>query len=337
MPGDFQCKVFLPDYSDFLYPYAFEREELAKVGAQLVLAQCKSEEQIIERGQDADVLLNSAIPITRRIIQALPACKLIVRYGVGVNNIDIQAATECHIIVANTPTYCVEEVSDHAVALLLACVRKIVVLDRIARGGHWGSILPWPIYRLRGQTLGLIGFGKIARKVVEKLRPFDPTYLVYDPYVPQEVAEEYGVKLVVLEELLKESDLISLHPPLTEETRHLLGQKEFKLMKPSAFLVDTSRGGVASEQALYQALKEGWIAGAGLDVLETEPPAEGSPLLQLDNVIITPHYAASSVESTEDLRREVCDAVISVLSGRWPPSVVNPQVKPKVALERKSA
>ncbi len=337
MPNSFRYKVFLADYSDFLYPYAFEREELAKVGAQLILAQCKSEEQIIEQGQDADVLLNSAIPITRRIIESLSACKLIVRYGVGVNNIDIQAATECHIIVANTPTYCVEEVSDHAVALLLACVRKIVVLDRIAKEGNWGNILPWPIHRLRGQTLGLIGFGKIARRVAEKLRPFGPDLMAYDPYVPQEIAEGYGVKLVALEELLKESDLISLHPPLTEETRHLLGQKEFKLMKPSAFLVDTSRGGVVSEQALYQALKEGWIAGAGLDVLETEPPAKDDPLLQLDNVIITPHYAASSVESTEDLRREVCEAVVSVLSSRWPPAAVNPQVKPKVILERKSA
>jgi D-3-phosphoglycerate dehydrogenase len=336
MPNSFQYKVFLADYSDFLYPYAFEREELAKVGAQLILAQCKSEEQVIDRAQDADVLLNSAIPITRRIIESLPACKLIVRYGIGVDHIDIQAATECHIIVANTPTYCVEEVSDHAVALLLACVRKIVTLDQVVKKGHWGSTKLWPIHRLRGQTLGLVGFGKIARSVVEKLMPFDPALIAYDPYVPQEVAEEYGVKLVTLEELLKESDLISLHAPLTEETRHMLGQKEFKLMRPSAFLVNTSRGAVVDEQALYQALKEGWIAGAGVDVMEKEPPAEDNPLLQLDNVIITSHCASFSVESTEDLRREVSDAVVSVLTGRWPPAVVNPEVKPKVVLERKS-
>ena len=336
MPRNFRYKVFLADYSNFLYPYAFEREELAKVGAQLILARCKSEEQVIERGQDADVLLNSAIPITRRIIESLPTCKLIVRYGIGVDNIDIQAATECNIIVANAPMYCVDEVSDHTVALLLACVRKIVALDRSVKKGHWGSTKAWPIHRLRGQTLGLIGFGKIARRVVEKLRPFGATLIAYDPYVPQEVAEEYGVKLVALEELLKESDLISLHPPLTKETRHMLGQKEFKLMKNSAFLANTSRGAAVNEQALYQALKQGWIAGAGLDVMEKEPPAEDNPLLQLDNVIITPHYAASSVESTKDLRREVCEAVVNVLTGRWPPSVVNPEVKPKVILERKS-
>ena len=140
----------------------------------------------------------------------------------------------------------------------------------------------------------------------------------------------------MLEELLKESDLVSLHAPLTEETRHMLGRKEFKLMKPSAFLVNTSRGAVINEQALYQALKQGWIAGAGLDVMEKEPPVEDNPLFQLDNVIITSHCASFSVESTEDLRREVCEAVVSVLTGRWPPSVVNPQVKPKVILERKS-
>jgi D-3-phosphoglycerate dehydrogenase len=336
MPSDFQYKVFLTDYSDFLYPYAFEREELAKIGAQLILARCKSEDQVIDEGQGADVLLNNAIPITRRIIESLPACKLIVRYGIGVDHIDIQAATECHIIVANTPTYCVEEVSDHAVALLLACVRKIVTLDRIVKKGRWDTTKLWPIHRLRGQTLGLVGFGKIARRVVEKLMPFDPTCLAYDPYVPQQVAEEYGVALVGLEELLKESDLVSLHAPLTEETRHMIGQKEFKLMRPSAFLVNTSRGAVVNEQALYQALKQGWIAGAGLDVMEEEPPVEDNPLLQLDNVIITSHCASFSVESTEDLRREVCDAVVSVLTGRWPPAVVNPGVKPKVILERKS-
>lgn len=313
-----------------------EAAELAKVGADLVGADCATEEDTIETAKDVDVILTAAAQITRRVMEKLPRLKAVVRYGIGYDTVDIAAATDNAVLVVNIPDFCWEEVSNHAIALLLACAKKLVILNNAVKTEGWAAStrVMRPMVSVHGQTIGLVGCGNIGRMTARKAQCFGLTTLGYDPYVDKSLAREYGITLVSLPELLKKSDFVSVHTLLNEETRHLLGENEFKQMKPTAFLINTARGSVLDELALIKALQEKWIAGAGLDVFEREPVDPDNPLLKMDNVVVTPHSASYSDVAFKRLRTSVGQEAARVISGRWPKNVVNKAVKPKVKLAK---
>ena len=320
-------------------PMVEEAGELARVNAELVGIDCPTEDNMIKAVKDADAIITLFAPITRRVIEASPKCKVIVRYGVGFERIDVDAATENGILVVNIPDYCIEEVSNHTIALLLACSRKLVSLSNATKQGRWvgNKQALSPMGSVYEQTLGLIGCGNIGRMTARKAQCFGLRVLSYDPYVDKTLAKEYGITLVSLSELLKESDFISVHAPLSKETWHLIGEKEFKQMKPTAYFINTARGSIVDEAALIKALQEKWIAGAGLDIFEKEPVDPGNPLLKMDNVVVTPHTASYSDASFKRLKISVGQEVARVLSGQWPKNVVNKTVKPKVNLAKEGA
>lgn len=311
-------------------------ETFKEIGGQFSKKQCQTEEDILSLARDADAIITvpSLQSYPRSVIQKLTRCRLLFGIGIGYEGIDVPAATDQGICVANIADYCLDEVSNHALALLLACSRKLFALDRLVRAGKWTVERPeiryevWPkLRRLREQTLGLIGFGRIPRTLVPKAKPLVARILVYDPYVSREVAAEFGVELVELDRLLRESDYISVHAALTGASRHMIGMEQLKKMKPTAYLINTARGEIIDHQALHTALTEGVIAGAALDVVHPEPPDPNDPLLKLDSVIVTGHSAHASVESAAEMRARPREEVIRVLSGGWPRNFVNPQVK----------
>lgn len=319
-----QYKVVVTDY---VFPnLEIEKRELGGIGAGLVECTASDEDSIIKEARDADAVLTCYAEITPRVIEALEKCRVISRYGIGVNNIHVPSATSKGIAVTYVPDYCVEEVSDHALGLILACARKICQLNQTVKNGTWDFKAQRPLYRLRGQTLGLIGFGKIPRRLVEKVRAYDFTVLAYDPYIDRAAAAEQGVRPAALEEVLRQSDFVSVHAPLTDETRGMLSYPQFKAMKKTAFLVNTARGGLIDEEGLVRALREGRIAGAGLDLLATEEFDPNNPLVKLENVILTPHVAFYSEESVRDLQIRAVQEVVRVLSGQQPRACLNPEV-----------
>ena len=317
-------------------PLIEEAEELAGINAELIEGNCASEDDIIEVAKDADALLVVKAQITRRIMEALPRCKVIVRYGIGYDTVDVEAATDNGILVVNIPDFCFEEVSNHSIALLLACAKQLVFMDNGVKQGRWADCkrAQAPMGSIWGETLGLIGCGNIGRMVARKAGCFNLRVIGFDPFVDKIEAEECGITLVSMPQLLKESDYISLHTFLSKETWHLLGEKEFKQMKPSANIINTARGSVIDEPALIKALQEKWIAGAGLDVFEQEPVDPNNPLLKMDNVVAFPHSASYSDAAFKRLRTSVGQEAARVLSGRWPKNLVNKAVKPKVDLLR---
>jgi len=300
-----------------------ERKVLDEISPEFVVAHCTTEEEVIEAARDADGIINQYAPITRRVIELLKRCKVIARYGIGVDNIDVEAATEYGIIVANLPGYCVDEVSTHTVALILACARKITLFDSLVRQKIWDFALARPVLRTQGRILGLFGLGEIGRAVAEKTSKFGFKIIAYDPYTTK---VDRGIELVGFPQLLSDSDFISIHAPLTRKTRHIFGENELRAMKKSAYLINTARGSIINEKALYKALEDKWIAGAALDVMEKEPPDWKNPLLKLNNLIITPHISFYSEESFVDLKTKTAEAVLSVLKGELPGAMVNPQV-----------
>jgi D-3-phosphoglycerate dehydrogenase / 2-oxoglutarate reductase len=318
---------FVVAVTDYVFP-SLEPEQrvLAPLGVALRPAQCKSEEEIIKLTRGADAVLNCYAKITSRVIENLDRCKIISRYGIGVDNVDVVAATRAGILVTNVPDYCIDEVSDHALALLLALARRIVAADREAKGGAWDVVAHAEIHRLRGQTLGVVGFGKIAIAVASKAQALGLRVLAHDPYLDVELIARHGVQAVDLETLLRESDTVSIHVPLSPETRNLIGQGELARMKPTALLINTSRGGIVDEQALAVALKEGWLGGAALDVLNVEPPPPDHPLRQAPNLILTPHLAFYSRESVIELQTKAAEEVARALKGEPPRSPVNREV-----------
>jgi len=311
-----------------------EARELARVNAELAGIDCTTEDEIIEAARDADVILTAGAQMTRRVMEALPKCQGIVRYGVGYDTIDVDAATDNGILVINIPDFCIEEVSNHAITLLLACAKKLVLLNNGTKQGRWAESkqAQAPMGSIYGQTLGLVGCGNIGRMTARKAQCFDLKVVGYDPYLDKSLAEEHAITLVSLPELLAESDYVSLHTPLNEETWHLIAEKELKQMKTTAYLINTARGPVVDETALIKALEEKWIAGAGLDVFEEEPVDPHSPLLKMDNVIVTPHSASYCDASFKRLFTSVGQEAARVLSGHWPRNWVNKGVKPKVNL-----
>jgi D-3-phosphoglycerate dehydrogenase len=303
-----------------------EQRVLAPLGVELRSQQCRSEEEIIALAREADGVLNCYAKMTARIIENLTRCKIIARYGIGVDNVDLAAATKARILVTNVPDYCVDEVSDHALALFLTLARRIVIADAGVKSGTWSVTAHAEIRRLRGLTLGLLGFGKIAKVLASKVQPLGMKVLVYDPYVEPALIAQHGATAVTFDNLLADADAISIHVPLSPETRNLISQRELAHMKPTAFLINTSRGGIVDEQALAVALKEGRLGGAALDVLSTEPPSPDHPLRQAPNIILTPHLAFYSRESVIELQTKTAEEVARSLKGEPPRSPVNPEV-----------
>jgi D-3-phosphoglycerate dehydrogenase len=299
----------------------------------VVATEANDEDELIANVRDADVVLTAVAPITRRVLDSLPRCRAVVRYGIGLDNVDLDAATDNSIVVAHVLDFCTEEVSNHAIALLLALARGLLPLHRDTVAGRWRTAHAWRLAPVHGQTLGIVGFGNIGRAVARKALAFGLGVLAHDPYCDPKAIGETGVRPASLEELLAESDYVSLHTPLTPETRYLIGAAELKAMKPTAVLLNTARGPVVDEAALAQALASGDIAAAGLDVFEDEPLPPDSPLCRLDNVVLTPHVASVSPEAMRLLLQEVGRAAADVLNGRWPKYVANRTVKPRWPLE----
>jgi D-3-phosphoglycerate dehydrogenase len=309
--------------TDIAWPsLEIEREILGELGAELVLAETGDEGELVELAATGiDAILTNWRRVPPAALDAAPGCLVVARYGVGVDNIPVEHATALGIVVANVPDFCVDEVSDHALALLLACSRRIVTF---ARGG-WDLEPARGMRRLRGQTLGLVGFGTIARRLVPKVDGLGLRILAHARSITDEPLP--GVEGTRdLGRLLRESDIVSLHAPATPETHGLIGETQLREMKETAYLVNTSRGALVDEQALARALREHWIAGAALDVLAQEPPPPGHPLVGLENCIITPHAAFYSDDAVAELEAKAAGNVATVLRGGVPATIVNPEV-----------
>lgn len=324
---------------DFGDQWAQERAAWAELGAKVTLAQCNSEDEIIAAAQDADILVYMGLytPFTQKVLSQLPRCQLIARYGIGMDSVDLAAATEHGIVISNAAEYCVPEVADHATALILSLARRVTMMDRFVRNGNWGGATnhTGPMPRLSTQCVGFVGFGRIARHAARNLVNIFGTLLAFDPYVSQEQADAYQVKLVSLNELLGQADYMSVHTPLLPQTRGLIGTEQFTKMKPTAYLINTSRGPVVDEAALITALRNKQIAGAALDVFDPEPLVQDSPLREMDNVILTPHLAAYSIQALQDLRVAVTSTVSDVIQGYLPRHVMNGNVVPRRELRRR--
>ena len=321
MNSKFKVLITDPYHQNF----HIEKEILAKINAEVIIGHCKTEEDVIRLGSEMDGLLVSYVPIGKKVIENLHKCKVIVKYAVGANNIDLDAATKKGIYIANVPNYCLEEVSTHTIALLLSLVRNILIYDKSIKKGNWDPLIGDPIFRIKNKVLGIIGFGHIGKRVAEKIRPFGLTILVYDPLVNNVLISKYGGKKVGLKTLLHESDYISLHCPLNKSTKHLIDFKEIETMKKGVFIINTSRGEIINQKALYKALKNGKIARAALDVLEKDPPSLND-IMNNDNIIYTPHVAWNSVEAEAELRKSAAQEVKRVLKGEKPLNLVNKEI-----------
>ena len=302
------------------------RQALARLDPEVRLARDATPEAIVEVAREADGVLVTYAKITGEVIGALRRCRVIGRMGIGTDNIDIEAATRAGIVVTYVPDYCIDEVADHAMAMLLALARKVVHGDRLVQGGRWEMPAVVPLRRLRGRTLGLVGFGKIARNLATRAPAFGLRVLAFDPYGSDQAFAASGVERVTLEQLLERADFVSIHAPLTADTHHLINADAFARMKSDAVLINTARGPLVDVEALAAALDAGEIAGAALDVMPQEPPPPDSPLLGRDNVIITPHTAFYSEESLLELQTKAAEDVARVLAGEAPRYPVNPQV-----------
>jgi D-3-phosphoglycerate dehydrogenase / 2-oxoglutarate reductase len=297
---------------------------LKRLDPEMRMAKSASADDILAVARDADAVLVTYAKLPGDLLRQLKRCKVIGRFGLGVDNIDVPAATECGITVTYVPDYCLHEVSDHAMALLLALARKIPFSDRLVQAGRWEMPAVVPIRRLRGQVLGLVGFGNIPRAVAPKAKAFGMRVVTHDPYVSQDALAAAGVENVGFDDLLAMSDFVSVHAPLLPATRGLFNGEAFAKMKKGAFLVNTARGPLVDEAALVAALDSGWLGGAALDVVAAEPLAKDSPLKGRDNVILTPHTAFYSVEALEELQTKCASDVARVLSGEKPVYPVKP-------------
>ena len=318
------CRILITDYA---WPdLEIEKEVLSAVGGEIMVAGEGTPSEIIALAPQADAILTCWKDVPAKALDIAPNCSVVSRYGIGLDNIPIGRATELGMLVTNVPDFCLEEVSDHVMALLLATVRQLLPLARTPERSRWTRETPRPIPRVSGQTLGLIGFGNIAQALVPKALGFGLRVIAFTPRLRPEDAPE-GVEVTNdLGQMLAESDYVSIHCPLTEETAHIMNDAAIAQMKRSALLINTSRGGVIDEGALIRALKEGRIAGAALDVTDPEPPAADNPLLSLENVIVTPHAAFYSVEATAELARKAAENVVTVLRGEVPRNLVNAEV-----------
>jgi D-3-phosphoglycerate dehydrogenase len=306
--------------TDQVFPdIEIEQQLLSEVGGELEVA-AGTREDVLAHAPGADALLNTYLPIDRGVIAQLERCRIVARYGIGVDNVDLVAAREAGIVVTNVPDYCVEEVAAHALSLLLALVRRLPEADAAVRAGTWGAAPVRPIHRLSGLTIGLVGYGRIARRLGDSLRVLGCRILVHDPYI---TPSEDGPALVSLEELLRSSDAVSLHAPLTPQTQSLIGAPQLALMPEHAVLVNTSRGPLVVLEELLDALRAGRIRGAGLDVFEKEP-VDPEVLRDVPGLLVTPHMAYYSEEAIRESQRKAATQVVKVLCGEPPDYPVTP-------------
>ena len=298
-----------------------EKKVFEEAGFDWELFDCKSEDEVIEQCAGAAGILSQYAPIKARAIASLPGLKVLSRYGVGVDNLDLEAASRAGVAVCNVPDYCQDDVSTHAFALLLDLVRKVTRLAVDTASEGWDFRIAGSVPRTEGKTLGLLGFGAIGRMVARKALGFNMKILAYDPYIK---STEMDVTLVGLDELLSQSDFLSIHAPLTAETEKVINAESISRMKDGAYLVNTSRGALVDEKALADALKSGKLAGAGLDVLTSEPPEKDNPLLGLENIVVTPHSSFFSNESFDELKEKAARNMVEVLSGKQVSYLLNP-------------
>ena len=304
-----------------------ERAVLEAAGAEVIVAPDGDEDTLINLAKDVDAIMTCFAKVTEKVIRSAEKCVAIGRFGVGTDNIDVATATELGIPVTYVPDYCVDEVSDHVLAMLHTWNRKIALFDQSVKSEGWGHLgLTMRIKRLRGKTIGIVGFGRIGQAVAEKASAFGLKILASDPVTPKEIVESYGGQLVTFEELLEQSDFVSLHAPLTPATEKLIGSREFGLMKDDSFLINAARGPLIDESALYDALSNGKIGGAGLDVMVENEPPKDHPLMQLENILIPPHTAFFSQESTLELEERAASEVVRVYKNIMPENLVNKEV-----------
>lgn len=318
-------KVLITDY---VWPSIEpERTVLSKIGVELIIAPDGNEETLVKMVENVNGILTCFAKVTPNVIKAAKKCVVIGRFGVGVDNISVETATELGIAVTYVPDYCMDEVAEHVLAMLLAWNRRIVMFDNSVKTDGWGSLpLSMRIMRLRGKKLGVIGFGRIGNAVATRAAALGLEILTFDPNLTAEVAIAQGVRMVSLTTLLEESDFVTLHAPLTTNTENLIGKDQLNMMKKDAFLINAARGGLINENDLYDALINGKIAGAGLDVMVDPSPSVSHPLLGLNNVIVTPHTAFFSQESVLELEVRAAEEVARVLTGTMPQNLVNMEV-----------
>ncbi|MBV9118822.1 MAG: C-terminal binding protein [Acetobacteraceae bacterium] len=315
--------------------YEYEMEGLQGMDAEIVEGPA-DEDGFVKFARDADAVYAKGLRFTKRVIDGLERCKLIALASVGVDSVDVVAATARGIPVTNCPHTFIEEVADHAMALLLAGHRRIIEQDRMVREGRWSEGRPalLKVPRIMGLTLGFIAFGHVARAVAKRAKPFGLRLMAYDPYIEELIMAEYDVLPATFEEVLRESDFVSMHAPATPEAEGMFTEKHFRMMKPSAVFINTGRGPTVQEAGLIKALDEGWIAHAALDVLEQEPPGGNNPLLKMNNVTLSAHNASASARFDPARKRHAGRELGLVLSGRWPMSCVNPAVLMRSDLRR---
>lgn len=303
-----------------------EREVLSRCGASLIAAGTGDEEECLRLAPTAQAILVNWKPVSRAVLTAATDCQTVARYGIGIDNIDVQAATELGMIVSRVADYCADEVAEHALALLMALRRHVVAFSRQTRAGGWDNSAFGPINRIRGTVLGIVGWGAIARAVADRACGLGMEVRVFTR-TPPAGGWPAGVSPVgSLPEMAAEVDHLSVHVPLTEQTRSLIDERVLRCLKPTAVVINTARAPVIDAIALARALRDGRIAGAGLDVLDAEPPAPDNPLIGMDNVIVTPHAAFNSTEALGTLRRQAAANVLAVLQGKVPQTVANPEV-----------
>lgn len=304
--------------------YEEEKKVLTSIGADVIIANCNTVQEVIDTCKDADGIMVNLAPMPAEVINKLEKCKVIARYGVGYDNVDVPACTKKGIYVTNVPDYCAEEVSDQALALLMACTRKVARRDAQVRAGKWNIGKADPIHRMAGKTFTFLGFGMIGRCLYRKIKGFDfSRILIYDPFIDDKTIKSMGAEKVEWEEALKSADYISVHIPLNDKTRGIINASAFKMMKPTAIIVNTSRGPIIDEKALIEALTKGQINSAGLDVHTKEPLDKDSPFMKIENCVLTDHVGWYSEEAMSELKRKVAENVKDVLISGKPKYPVN--------------
>ncbi len=318
-------KAYIVDAQIFAnYDCSIEKKVFDEAGIEFVIERCKNEEEIAERCADAEAILDIYTPMGPKSMDKLKNCKVLVRYGIGYDTFDVEAATQRGIKVCNIPHYCIPEVATHASALILATSRQLLNYTMTIRRGEWNAVKGLQMRRPSSQIVGLAGFGNIAREVAKRMQALEYQVVAYDPFLDNEMFKKAGVKRVELEELFKTADIISLHTPLTKETEHLVNKDTIAQMKDGVIIVNTARGPIVCQEDLLEALQSGKVAAAGLDVFETEPfKDKDHPFCRMDNVILSPHASFNSLEASAALSQQVAETAVAVLKGEVPYNVVN--------------
>ena len=322
-----KLKVAYSDYLSTDLKYEEEIYEKENIDFHYFQLRDASEEEALKCLGDADMLMVNMFPCTRSFISKLTRCKFIMRHGVGYDSVDVDACTEHGILLVNIPDANAVVVAEHTLGLLLNCARKFMLFNTSMREGRWEWKMTKPLFQVMHKTLGIFGCGRIGSRLTKIMKGFEMNVLVYDPYIPVEKTEkELGVKMTDFETLLKESDFLTIHAPMTDETHHIFGAEQLKMMKSTAFLINAARGPIVDQNALIKALEEKWIAGAALDVFEQEPLEYNSELRKLENVVFTPHIAGYNEETIWAMRKRIVDDILRFRNGEKPLSIVNPQV-----------